>query len=326
MKIDKKFLDEAYTASLDFDFLKSKKKLKSKNYRLNKAKRKNRSIYESLSVTIPQYHTINTPKIPNQIPMDFDNLLNENSNDHDLMIQSNENIFFENEIDESQNHSPKSFAKSTSVFSKSFFKKNCLYPGTDVDLYDFYLSLHSLKSKHNLNTKAMDDILKLLNLILPKENKCPKTYSKIEKYLSNKESSQVFFCCVNCKSLSKENIGLESLNTKKNMCEICSNEISPFVTFNVKSQITRILENKNLFNQIINNNSLHSGSHSISDMTDGSIYKKMLVNSKTQAISLVLNTDGAPITNSKNYNIWPVLGTIVELDPQSRENFKNIIT
>ncbi|RNA13939.1 hypothetical protein BpHYR1_052366 [Brachionus plicatilis] len=42
-------------------------------------------------------------------------------------------------------------------------------------------------------------------------------------------------------------------------------------------------------------------------------------------ISLALNGDGAPMTSSKSYKIWPIIGTVLELDPSSREKFENLI-
>jgi hypothetical protein len=39
----------------------------------------------------------------------------------------------------------------------------------------------------------------------------------------------------------------------------------------------------------------------------------------------LINTDGAPLVESRNFSIWPVLATVVELNQSSREKFTNII-
>ncbi|CAF1126560.1 unnamed protein product, partial [Brachionus calyciflorus] len=125
--------------------------------------------------------------------------------------------------------------------------------------------------------------------------------------------------------VSLTHLNLENLNTKNNLCEKCKKELSPFVTFDVKSQISQILDNEKLLNQVMKNNLNEISTKSVLDLKEGSIYREEKNLSRNRFISLVLNTDGAPITNSRNYNMWPVLGTIVELDPQSRESFKNVV-
>jgi len=68
------------------------------------------------------------------------------------------------------------------------------------------------------------------------------------------------------------------------------------------------------------NNVLH-------DVIDGLIYKEAInkVPANKLCVSLHVNTDGAPITSSTNYSLWPMLATIIELEPLSRESFKNMI-
>ncbi|CAF1047635.1 unnamed protein product, partial [Brachionus calyciflorus] len=212
----------------------------------------------------------------------------------------------------------------------SFFKEiliDNLFNGSRTDMNEFFMAIFSLKIKHNLNTKTIDDILKLFNMVLPEGNKCPKSFSKIEKFLSFPEKNyQVYFFCHNCNSISQNEKELSILNTKKNICDSCLNEISPFVTFDIESQIRRKLQNANLFKQIIKMNLERSEKNSSTDINDGTIYRNALKKSNNFLISLILNTDGAPITNSKHYNMWPLFGTISELEPSSRESFKNMIT
>ncbi|CAF1096076.1 unnamed protein product [Brachionus calyciflorus] len=204
-------------------------------------------------------------------------------------------------------------------------QETLLYDRSELNLKDFLIGLYSIKAKHNLTSNTIDDILKFFSMVLPKENKCPKDSSCIENLFPNKCSSQiVHFCCQSCKKLSSQNLKLESLNTRKNNCESCERELDPFVTFDAFDQIKQIFESKKIFNQVLRTNRRSNPKNLISDTLDGSIYNS-IKSSDINHISLILNTDGAKISNSKKFDMWPFLATIVELDPISREKFSNII-
>ncbi|CAF1006608.1 unnamed protein product [Brachionus calyciflorus] len=166
------------------------------------------------------------------------------------------------------------------------FFKDYIYDGNEIDVKDFYMAVYSLKSKNSLNNKTIDDIC-------------------LKCYLSLKDKNyEVYFCCVNCKVLSGQNLTIDSLITKKNICEKSSKEISPFVTFDIYSQIDFIFNNINLFNQLISKQLLIGQSNNLSDITDGSIYQNFIKNTQDKYISLVLDTDGAQVTNSKILCVW----------------------
>ena len=63
----------------------------------------------------------------------------------------------------------------------------------------------------------------------------------------------------------------------------------------------------------------------ISTLNIGKIYSEVKFKKEINYISLVINTDGAPITAFNSYSMWPVLATIVELDPNSRESFPKML-
>ena len=52
-----------------------------------------------------------------------------------------------------------------------------LYDGSKVTVEEFIFALNSIKIKHNLADSISDDILKLIQIILPIDNKCPKRCS-----------------------------------------------------------------------------------------------------------------------------------------------------
>jgi hypothetical protein len=74
---------------------------------------------------------------------------------------------------------------------------------------------------------------------------------------------------------------------------------------------------------------LSNSNQMINDTRDGSIYKRFIQNnqpgSNTFIVSLIVNSDGAPILASKNTSMWPVLAKIVELHDKTSESFENLI-
>lgn len=137
--------------------------------------------------------------------------------------------------------------------------------------------------------------------------------------------------CSKCQYLHKEVLPLNELTTKNKQCPSSnSNGMDPFITLDYNWQIEQLLNKKSFYEQIITRNKglyRSSDSRFINDVYDGKVYQEALIQKPINAeyISINLNTDGAPVTNSRNFSIWPLLGTIAELDQQSRENFNNMI-
>ena len=58
---------------------------------------------------------------------------------------------------------------------------------------------------------------------------------------------------------------------------------------------------------------------------DGSVYQNFIKKYEHDiVISLIVNTDGAPVAYSGNYLMWPVLATIIELDQNCPDKFTNM--
>ncbi|CAF1002301.1 unnamed protein product [Brachionus calyciflorus] len=238
---------------------------------------------------------------------------------HEKNYCNNFKVLNFNEASKNEENLDKNLNNVYNGFLGGLFFKDYIYDGSEIDVKD-YMAVYSLKLKHSLNNKTIDDILNLFKLVLPKKKKCPKSFIKIQAYLSLKNKNfEVYFGCVNCKALSGQNSSIDSLISKKIICEKCSKEISRFVTFDIYSQIHFIFNNINLFNQLISKQMLVHQSNNLTDIRDGSNYQNVIKNTQDKYISLVLNTDGAPVSNSNKYTMWPFLGTIVELEPFSRE-------
>ncbi|CAF1060034.1 unnamed protein product [Brachionus calyciflorus] len=116
---------------------------------------------------------------------------------------------------------------------------------------------------------------------------------------------------------------------KENLCEKCEIEKSVLIRFGLAPQIKEIVEKDDNFCQIIEANAKAraKSDQTIQNALDGKIYQDMIktVSYDKLVISLNLNTDGCPLVKSKNYTLWPLLGTILELDQSCREKFENMI-
>lgn len=214
----------------------------------------------------------------------------------------------------------------------NFWYSDFLYNESSVNRFDFSMSVYSIKVKHNLSTNCVDDILKLFKMILPNPNNCPKNHSKLEAIFKPDEieKNTVYYVCPKCQFVSNEILHLSELTTINKQCEACKSIfMDPFIIFDYFSQIKQLLNKPYLFNQIMNRNksTLKKDSTVINDIFHGKVYQNALKSKpkNTKLISINLNTDGAPITNSRNFSIWPLLGTISELDQTSRENFNNMV-
>jgi hypothetical protein len=186
---------------------------------------------------------------------------------------------------------------------------------------EFQLTFDALKQKHHISESAHSDYLKLINAILDKEKQI-----KNNKYQNVR--SEIFSLCISCENV----IHLDSTSCDCNTlieCERCNKKMENFITFNIQEQIQLLLSNEKCLNQIKKSNqkSRNKNSDLILDATDGLIYQNFIKNIDPSylLVSLNLNTDGAPIDSIGNYKIWPILGTVVELEPLQRESFKNMI-
>ena len=100
-----------------------------------------------------------------------------------------------------------------------------------------------------------------------------------------------------------------------------------FYYLNLKNQIERIAANTNLFDKTFNE---PSGDHSISDVKDGQMYRKLLeaigdsLRSKS-AFTFTINTDGISPCDKSKLTIWPVFLSINELSVRHRFAIENTI-
>ena len=191
-----------------------------------------------------------------------------------------------------------------------------LFKDSSNDYNSFIKSILSLMFKHKLSDETIKDFLLLIKKVLPVPNTCPKSVNKIYDAILDNRSKylQRFFYCKNC---------LKDMEIE--MCNTCKNENIYFFTLDVIYQIKSIINRNNIRENLIKNKMKILG-QKLKTCTDGSLYQDYLAKIKYDlTISLCLNTDGAPMINSKGFSLWPVIGKIIELPDNIGESFENLI-
>ena len=163
---------------------------------------------------------------------------------------------------------------------------------------------------------------------MPNGNKCPISLRSIEKKLILDQNALIHFVCSECDNLLDPINWLQEFSNTQ-LCVKCGTVLIPFVTFELEQQLRQILKPDKILQIKENNKKARNKSpndQSLIGITDGKIYQDFIQNSNSDlVISFNLNTDGAPMTSSKNFSIWPLFGTIVELNQSSRESFENSV-
>ena len=136
----------------------------------------------------------------------------------------------------------------------------------------------------------------------------------------------MYYTCVDCNLIPKESSWYDYSIFEK--CE-CQKNLIPFVSLDVLPQLCQVLT-KDKFIQVKKNISKGKTNTSgiINNAMDGSIYQDFIngqSNKSCLTISLNINSDGAPLVNSKNISMWPLMASIIELNATSRQSFSNLI-
>ncbi|CAF0876279.1 unnamed protein product [Brachionus calyciflorus] len=202
-----------------------------------------------------------------------------------------------------------------------------LYENSRITLTEFLISIYSLKVKHNLCDNVINDLLSIIKLSLPLENTCPKTMFKFENTILKDQKIDFYKHCKKCSYVS-DPLALSNFKDVKTICVNCESPYADFACLDLKCQIVTILEDQKKFKQILKTKEeCKKGTSIIESAIDGTIYNSFKKNftEKEVMLSLNLNTDGCPLTNSRDFCVWPILGTILELEQKTREKFENVL-
>lgn len=200
------------------------------------------------------------------------------------------------------------------------------HPDLKISKYEILLLVSQLVTKHRITDKAVNDLLKALNLIAGFDSIPTSTY-KFQKLFKHKSvQPKLHYYCSYCKASIEEN----ETNTQ-HVCLECKNFVdlsykNSFTTFSIKKQIVYHIENNK--NNIFCNNSNTDNPHYIDDVNKGTFYRKLRSDNIIQpnkTVTLMINTDGVQLINSKATQFWPVLAIINELNPKVRFKSRNKI-
>lgn len=199
-----------------------------------------------------------------------------------------------------------------------------LYDGSKLSsMKSTKLLMDFLISNVHLDKRNILRLLKLIKLLLPKPNTLPTTWKSIMKLFGRTDLSSTTFLCSSC----LQQCGKTTYNTKMCRNENCSNskrslrtnEIVEIVNLDVRNQLKPII-NRNI--KILTQNENY---FPVADISNGTFYQKTMSTSKSNIITLVLHTDGAPLIRTTKQSIWPLFGSIIEIPPPLREYQNNII-
>lgn len=108
------------------------------------------------------------------------------------------------------------------------------------------------------------------------------------------------------------------------LCAACNSDDGnvTFYELNIIDQIRHLFEQKNLANILDRAHSRNKDTeYIISDITDGSEYKRVNSDRGQYDLTLILSTDGTCLKKSSNSNLWPVTFMIAEVPVTLRHLF-----
>jgi len=197
------------------------------------------------------------------------------------------------------------------VYSKPLYDGSTLTVGAAVVL------IMTLALRHHLPWVAVDDLLALMQIVLPASSLLPRSRYLFEKlFMPCTGINEVHYYCPFCFSYISES------NSRTGNCPQCKEEIKVdlykngnfFITLPLETQLRDMFENSNMSELIGHRFSRSKSSdENIEDIYDGLVYKEVMGNKDSSHISLMWNTDGVPVFNSSNYSMWPIQCIINEL-------------
>lgn len=172
---------------------------------------------------------------------------------------------------------------------------------------------------NNKTNTCLKDDLRLLTSALPKPNQMPKTVFKLFQYIKQQAlpcKAITHYCCKACQFYYG--------TSKQTLCSACNSDTGyiPFFEIDIISQVRYLFECKHLAD-VLDKAFQHRNTDTsiITDVTDGSEYKRVNIGRKFYDISLILSTDGACIKKSSTASLWLTSFTIMEVPPQLRHFF-----
>lgn len=163
-----------------------------------------------------------------------------------------------------------------------------LYHGSGVSVRGFCDQMSAMQTKHRLSDAAMKDILSVFSTVLPLPNKCP-TFHHLKK---------------------------ETVPEDEPLKLTLSNGVCFLLPF------AEIMENiVRRHPDIVN----IQGREITGDRWTDIIGSSALPIPESNTIYFALNTDGLSPINSKNIHVWPIILSVINLEPKFRRESSNLV-
>lgn len=243
----------------------------------------------------------------------------EESNINDFLLDSSSEESIDNEPDDPYDNGQVKINLEN--------MEELLYPSSSVSLIEAYITVLAFSLRHNLTKICMQELLQMLNLLLP-PSKLPGTrhlfFTKLSSLFDN--STEAYIYCKFCFA----NVCLLSDSNKPNICKECSKDFDAqesmkdgyfFMYMPLEQQLKLKFQYQNLMPKIKEYKRIfEKSSNSYRDILDGDAYAEIANLKYSNNISLQFNIDGIPMYRKSNYQIWPIQCMINELSPHERKN------
>lgn len=144
-------------------------------------------------------------------------------------------------ISETENSSSEiSIESDLSSTERSFTPDKSIYENSNIGNKEFVIALYSIIIKHKLSNNAVDDLLNLLQLILPKKNNLPSNHKVLYKIFYKFDELNLYNLCSTCDKIYEE-VNFNGNIENKKLCLNCNKIQEQFVTFDILTQLKTIL-------------------------------------------------------------------------------------
>ena len=196
-----------------------------------------------------------------------------------------------------------------------------VFNGSQLLTREASLYVFTFSNRHNLTRAASEDLVKMIQSLLPNPNYFPKTLYSLEKQIGfEKVDISIKNYCQNCRL----EFFIGPLNSEQKESEFCGcfheeeRKLDCFLYTNVYDKIKFLV--KQYFDSIYK---YCSSQRSFQDIIDGEFYKKI---NKENSLHLMICADGTPLRkSSKMKEFWPVILSLIELPRSLRDSIKNKI-
>jgi hypothetical protein len=168
-----------------------------------------------------------------------------------------------------------------------------LYRHSDISVSSFSNEFNSIVRGHNISDAASTALLSLFSKTLPIPNACPNFYQFQRAYTKDFHE----------------------------LCTTISSNEGEYFVLSLKFQFEKIIKN---YPGIFDSTHMQRKENSFCDIYDGTCFPELQNNDQTLFLTLTL--DGVrPVHTSKNYNMWPVMLSVLNLPPFKRRMQCNLV-